>query len=257
MLLPIGDDNSDRTITPYVNYILIALNILVFIFLQDGGGNDLFTYSFSTVPAEIITGSDIITQSQIVIDPNTGQQFELPGLQATPISVYFTLFTSMFMHGGWAHLAGNMLYLWIFGDNIENRLGHFRYIVFYFVCGVIASLSHVVSTLLLNQNSLVPSLGASGAISGVLGAYLLLFPTRSVHALLFVFRIAIPAVLALGLWIGFQLLSGLGMLGGEESGGVAYAAHIGGFFAGMLLIKFFDPFKSPIPAERFITRIRR
>ena len=257
MLLPIGDDNSDRTITPYVNYILIAINVLVFIFLQAGGNNIAFTYALSTVPAEIITGSDIITQSQLVIDPNTGQQFELPGLQATPISVYFTLFTSMFMHGGWAHLAGNMLYLWIFGDNIENRLGHFRYIIFYLVCGAIASLSHVVSTLLLNQNSLVPSLGASGAISGVLGAYLLLFPTRRVHALLFIFRIAIPAVLALGLWIGFQLMSGLGMLGGEESGGVAYAAHIGGFFAGMLLIKFFDPVKSPTPQERFITRITR
>lgn len=257
MLLPIGDDNSDRTITPYVNYILIAINVLVFIFLQAGGNNITFTYAFSTVPAEIITGSDIITQSQLVIDPNTGQQFELPGLQATPISVYFTLFTSMFMHGGWAHLAGNMLYLWIFGDNIENRLGHFRYIIFYLVCGAIASLSHVVSTLLLNQNSLVPSLGASGAISGVLGAYLLLFPTRRVHALLFIFRIAIPAVLALGLWIGFQLMSGLGMLGGEESGGVAYAAHIGGFFAGMLLIKFFDPVKSSTPQERFITRITR
>lgn len=99
MLLPIGDDNSDRTITPYVNYILIVINVLVFIFLQAGGNNIAFTYAFSTVPAEIITGSDIITQSQLVIDPNTGQQFELPGLQATPISVYFTLFTSMFKIG--------------------------------------------------------------------------------------------------------------------------------------------------------------
>lgn len=257
MLLPIGDDNSDRTITPYINYILIVLNVLVFIFLQGAGNNMFFTYAFSTVPAEIITGTDIVTQSQLVIDPNTGQQFEMPGLQPTPVSVYITLFTSMFMHGGWAHLGGNMLYLWIFGDNIENRLGHVRYLAFYIVCGIIASLSHVFSTLILNQNSLVPSLGASGAISGVLGAYLLLFPTRRVHAFLFLFRISIPAVLALGLWIGFQVVSGLGMLGGDESGGVAYAAHIGGFIAGFLLIKFFDPVKSLAPKEKFITRIKR
>ncbi|MFT4017280.1 MAG: rhomboid family intramembrane serine protease [Agriterribacter sp.] len=257
MLIPIGDDNSDRTLTPYINYLLIALNILAFIFLQAGGANLYFTYAFSTVPAEIITGTDIITQPQLIIDPNTGRQFEMPGLQPTPVSVYFTLITSMFMHGGWAHLAGNMLYLWIFGDNIENRIGHFRYLVFYLVCGVIASLSHVFSTLMLNQNSLVPSLGASGAISGVLGAYLLLFPTRRVHAFLFIFRVSIPAVLALGLWIAFQVTSGLGMLGGEESGGVAYAAHIGGFIAGFLLIKFFDPVKITVAKEPYITRVRR
>ncbi|MFT3705414.1 MAG: rhomboid family intramembrane serine protease [Agriterribacter sp.] len=257
MLLPIGDDNSDRTITPYVNYILIAANILVFIFLQAGGANELFTYAFSTVPAEIITGKDIITQGGVAIDPNTGVQFQVPPLAYTPVPVYFTLLTSMFMHGGWLHLAGNMLYLWIFGDNIENRIGHTRYFIFYIICGVIASLSHVFSTVLLNQNSLVPSLGASGAISGVLGAYLLLFPTRRVHALLFIFQISIPAVLALGLWIVFQIVSGLGMLGGGDSGGVAYAAHIGGFFAGLLLIKFFDPIKNPAPKEAYITRIRR
>lgn len=257
MLIPIGDDNSDRTLTPYINYFLIALNILAFIFLQAGGANLYFTYAFSTVPAEIITGTDIITQPQLIIDPNTGRQFEMPGLQPTPVSVYFTLITSMFMHGGWAHLAGNMLYLWIFGDNIENRIGHFRYLVFYLVCGVIASLSHVFSTLMLNQNSLVPSLGASGAISGVLGAYLLLFPTRRVHAFFFIFRVSIPAVLALGLWIAFQVTSGLGMLGGEESGGVAYAAHIGGFIAGFLLIKFFDPVKITVAKEPYITRTRR
>ncbi|MCC6287318.1 MAG: rhomboid family intramembrane serine protease [Chitinophagaceae bacterium] len=257
MLLPIGDDNSDRTITPYINYLLIALNILAFIFLQGGGTNLNFTYAFSTVPAEILTGNDIITEPQLIFDPNTGRQFEMPGLQPTPVSVYFTLLTSMFMHGGWAHLAGNMLYLWIFGDNIENRIGHLRYLVFYLLCGVIASFSHVFSTLMLNQNSLVPSLGASGAISGVLGAYLLLFPTRRVTAFLLIFRVSIPAVLALGLWIAFQVISGLGMLGGEDGGGVAYAAHIGGFIAGLLLIKFFDPVKTTVAREPYITRVRR
>ncbi|MGN6492409.1 MAG: rhomboid family intramembrane serine protease [Agriterribacter sp.] len=257
MLLPIGDDNSDRTITPYINYTLIAVNILVFIFFQ-GFGNDLaFTYAFSTVPAEIITGMDIVTQSYVEVDPNTGMSFNVPGLQPTPVPVYFTLVTSMFMHGGWAHLAGNILYLGIFGDNIENRLGHFRYLIFYFVCGIIASLSHVFSTVLLHQNSLVPSLGASGAISGVLGAYLLLFPGRKVHAFLLWFIISIPAVLALGVWIAFQVISGLGMLGGGESGGVAYAAHIGGFLAGFLLIKMFDPVKLKVASEPFIRRVRR
>ncbi|MDX2046600.1 MAG: rhomboid family intramembrane serine protease [Chitinophagaceae bacterium] len=257
MLFPIGDDNSDRTITPYVNYTLIVINALVFIFLQGMGGNLGFTYAFSTVPAEIITGTDIITQGQIVQDPNTGQTFELPGLQPTPLPVYFTLITSMFMHGGWAHILGNMLYLWIFGDNIENRLGHIRYLVFYIVCGILASLSHVFSTYMLHQNSLVPSLGASGAISGVLGAYILLFPNRRVHAYLLWFLISIPAILALGLWILFQVISGLGMLGGGDSGGVAYAAHIGGFLAGLLLIKFFDPVKSAPVKEPFIARRRR
>jgi membrane associated rhomboid family serine protease len=240
MLFPISDDNSDRTIQPVINYILIVLNILVFIFLQGMGNNIGFTYAFSTVPAEILTGSDVVTQSQIIVDQATGHRFQVPGLGVTPVPVYATLITSMFMHGGWAHIIGNMLYLWIFGDNIENRLGHTRYLIFYLLCGVIASLSHVFATYFSAQNSLIPSLGASGAISGVLGAYMLLFPQRKVNMLL-LFRIpfAVPAWVALGFWIGFQIISGLGVLGGNEDG-VAYAAHIGGFIAGMLLIKFFD-----------------
>ncbi|HTN06425.1 rhomboid family intramembrane serine protease [Agriterribacter sp.] len=256
MLLPVGDDNSDRTVTPYINYLLIAVNVLVFIFLQGAGNDPVFTYAYSTVPAEIITGKDFITASQIIIDQHTGQQFELPGLQPTPVPVYFTLLTAMFMHGGWAHLGGNMLYLWIFGDNIENRLGHGRYLLFYLICGILASLSHVFSTLMLSQSSLVPGLGASGAISGVLGGYLLLYPTRKVHVILLWYMVSVPALLALGLWITFQVISGLGILGGEESGGVAYAAHIGGFIAGFLLIKFFDPAKRVVAKEPFIRRVR-
>lgn len=256
MLLPVGDDNSDRTIRPYINYLLIAVNILVFIFLQDAGNNLAFTYAFSTVPAEIITGKDFVTASQLVFDPYTGKQFELPGLQPTPIPVFLTVFTGMFMHGGWAHLGGNMLYLWIFGDNIENRLGHGRYLVFYLLCGSIASLSHVFSTLMLNHSSLIPSLGASGAISGVMGGYLLLYPTRKVHVIVLWYMITVPALLALGLWIVFQIVSGMGILGGEESGGVAYAAHIGGFIAGFLLVKFFDPVKKVKTKDPFIRRIR-
>ena len=149
----------------------------------------------------------------------------------------------MFMHGGWAHLLGNMLYLWIFGDNIENRLGHARYLIFYLVCGILASLSHVFATAALTpQYMLVPSLGASGAISGVLGGYLLLFPKQRVRVLMGRGITQVPAFVALGVWIVFQVISGMGMLGGQEQGGggVAYAAHIGGFISGLALVKLFD-----------------
>ena len=236
MLLPIGDDNSAITTRSYVTYALIAANVLVWILFQQMSGESDFTYAYSTVPAEILTGKDIVTNAQIITDQYTGMQYEMPGLLPTNIPVYFTLITSMFMHGSWAHLLGNMLYLFIFGDNLEHRLGKSRFLIFYLLTGVIASLSHVFSTYFLQQSSITPSLGASGAISGVLGGYLLLFPKLKVKAL-FLFRIIIiPASLALGVWIAFQIISGL--LGG--GGGVAYAAHIGGFLAGILLIKFFD-----------------
>ena len=244
MVFPLYDDNADRLTTPFVNYALIALNIFVFVVLQQLGSNDQFTYSFSTVPAEILRGTDIVTQSRILEHPITGQQVEIPGLGPTPGSVYLTLFTSMFMHGGIAHIAGNMLFLWIFGDNIEDRLGHVKYIVFYLLCGVIASLAHVFATSMFatDQSSLlVPSLGASGAISGVLGGYILLHPKRRVTVILFRFLTDVPAYVAIGIWFAFQLISGLGMLGGgSQQGGVAYAAHIGGFIAGLALIKLFD-----------------
>src|SRR5574338_1012316 len=242
MVLPLYDDNSDRTITPLVNYEIMALNIFVFVVLQGLGSNDQFTYSFSTVPAEILQGHDIVTPARTVV--YMGQRIIIPGLGPTPGSVYFTLFTSLFMHGGIAHIAGNMLFLWIFGDNIEDRLGHVKYLIFYLLCGVIASLSHVFATGVFanNENALlVPSLGASGAISGVLGAYILLHPKRRVTVILFRFLTDVPAYVAIGIWFAFQLISGLGMLGGgSQQGGVAYAAHIGGFLAGLVLIKFFD-----------------
>src|ERR1041385_2049303 len=244
MVLPLYDDNSDRTITPIVNYAIIALNIFVFVVLKKLGTDTQFTYSFSTVPLEIITGHDVVTQSHVVVDAITGQRLLQPGLGETPFSVYTTLFTSMFMHGGIAHIAGNMLFLWIFGDNIEDRLGHIRYLFFYLVCGLIASLAHVFATAAFatDQSSLlVPSLGASGAISGVLGGYILLHPSRRVTVILFRFLTDVPAWVAIGIWFAFQLISGLGMLGGgSQQGGVAYAAHIGGFIAGLVLIKVFD-----------------
>jgi rhomboid family protein len=240
-MFPIGDDNSDRTITPYVTYMIIALNVIVFVFLQGFSGDNAFTYSYSAVPAEILSGHDIVTDPEVFTDQGTGQRFAIPGLGPTLIPVYFTLITSMFMHGGVAHIAGNMLYLWIFGDNIENALGHKRYLLFYLLCGIIASLSHVFATKLLGQNLLVPSLGASGAISGVLGAYILLFPRRRVTMLFIRFITHVSALWAIGIWIVFQIVSGLGMLGGSDTGGVAYAAHIGGFLAGLLFIKLFMP----------------
>ena len=243
MLFPIGDDNSDRTATPIVNYLLILTNVLVFVFLQGLGTNERFTYAFSTVPAEIITGEDVVTRDQVLIHPLTGQRVVMPGLQPTPIPVYLTLITSMFMHGGIAHIFGNMLFLWIFGDNIEDRLGHVRYLIFYLLCGVLSGLAHVFMTALFATSPaslLIPGLGASGAISGVLGAYIMLFPTRRVMVIISWFITEVPAFLAIGLWFVFQLISGLGVLGsGSQQGGVAYAAHIGGFIAGLALIHVF------------------
>jgi membrane associated rhomboid family serine protease len=241
MVLPLYDDNTGRQTTPVINYAIIALNIFVFVVLQGLGSNDQFTYSFSTVPLEILHGRDIVTPAQTV--EYMGQLVRLPGLGPTPVSVYLTLFTSMFMHGSLMHLGGNMLFLWIFGDNIEDRLGHLRYLVFYLLCGVLASLAHVFTTAIFatSEALLVPSLGASGAISGVLGGYILLHPKRRVRVILLNLLTDVPAYVAIGIWFVFQLISGLGILGGgTQSGGVAYAAHVGGFVAGLVLIKFFD-----------------
>lgn len=238
MLFPIGDDNSDRRLFPAMNYLIIALNIFVFVFLQGIGTNDKFTYTFSTVPEEIVSGNDVVTKDRDMFDPVTDKRYHIPGLQPTPVSVYLTLITSMFMHGGIAHIFGNMIFLWVFGDNIENRLGHLRYLLFYLVCGIIASLAHVFVTAALGGNMLVPTLGASGAISGVLGAYILLYPKRRVRVILFNFLTVVPAFVALGIWFVFQLISGFGYLGSSE-GGVAYAAHVGGFIAGLILVKIF------------------
>jgi membrane associated rhomboid family serine protease len=237
MVLPISDDNSDRTTFPVVNVILIAINVIVFVVFQGMGNNAGFTLAYSTVPAEIISGQDIVTENRTVEMRTTAgpRQVIVPGLNETPIPVYLTLLTSMFMHGGIAHLLGNMWFLWIFGDNIEHDVGRSRYVLFYLLCGILASLAHV----LLNRSgpsSLIPSLGASGAISGVMGAYLVLHPHRRVTVLLFRFLTQVPGFVAVGVWFVFQVISGLYMLGGAESG-VAYGAHIGGFVAGAVLAK--------------------
>lgn len=239
MVLPIGDDNRDRTTTPIVNYLLIGLNIFVFIYWQHWGHNVQLTYAYATVPGEILSGHDIVTHSKVLIDPYTGQKMVLPGLGVTPIPVFLTLFTSMFMHGGLAHIAGNMLFLFIFGDNVEDAMGHGNYLIFYLLCGMLAGLCHVISTALLGQSLLIPSLGASGAISAVLAAYIRLFPGKKVYLWVFLFIIPVPAFIVLGVWFAFQLIDGFGMLGGQQVGDVAYAAHIGGFAFGLLLTGMF------------------
>jgi membrane associated rhomboid family serine protease len=237
MLLPIGDDNSDRHTTPLVNYMLILANILVFIFLQDFARDESFIYAYSTVPAEILGGADLAGAVPIT-NPIT-REVEYIHLGRTDIPIYTTLLSSMFMHGSWAHLLGNMLYLWIFGDNLENDMGHGRYLAFYLLCGVIAGLSHVFSVYFFGQNLYIPSLGASGAVSGVLGGYILMHPGRKVHVWILLGVISVPAIIAVGLWFVFQVINGMGALGGEEASGIAYAAHIGGFVAGLILVKMF------------------
>ena len=243
MIMPIGDDNTGRTIRPWVTYALIAANVLVFFLFQGGGTNEAFTYAFSCVPREIVTGDDEVTPGRQIEAP-TGQVVEVPGLKPTPGSVYLTLLTSMFMHGGIAHLLGNMLFLWIFGDNVEDSHNHLRYLIFYLVCGLVASLAHVFTTVAFyganSEQALIPSLGASGAISGIMGGYLVLHPQRRVMVFLFRMVTQVPAYVAIGMWFLFQVISSLGAFGeGSQTGGVAYAAHIGGFLAGLVLARLF------------------
>ncbi len=229
-MFPIGDDNSDVKIVPFVNYLFIGINVLVFVLLQGLGSNEAFSYAFSLVPQEITSGVDL-TGVQVVRDSfgNTAQVKHY----STPLPVYFNFLSSMFMHGSIMHIFGNMLFLWIFGDNLENLLGHIRFAAFYIVCGIAAALAQIA----MDTDSVIPMLGASGAISGVLGGYVLLFPQRKVRAIIFNFLTTVPAFAAIGIWIAYQLI--LGYLTPAGTGGVAYAAHIGGFVAGLALVKVF------------------
>ncbi len=199
--------------------------------LQQIGSNESFSYAYSLVPREITTGVDL--QGLINLESSEGKVIGQIPHYTTPLGVYFNFLSSMFMHGDFMHLFGNMLFIWIFGDNLENMLGHIRYAAFYIVCGLAAAAAQIV----MDTSSVIPMLGASGAISGVLGGYLLLFPTRRVRALIFSFLTEVPAFVALGLWIGFQIIQGY--FASAETGGVAYAAHIGGFVAGVILVKIF------------------
>jgi membrane associated rhomboid family serine protease len=228
-VFPIGDENEPGHGPAILTLALIAANVAVFLFLQAAGSEiNAFTAGFSAVPAEITTGTDLVSPQPITID---GQQFLIPQAPG-PDPIYLTLLTSMFMHGGWLHLAGNMLFLWVFGDNVEHRVGLVAFLVFYLIAGIIASLAQIA----INTDSVIPTLGASGAISGVLGAYLVMFPGNRVLVFLFRILVPVPAIVAIGLWALFQFINGIGAFAitEETGGGVAYMAHIGGFVAGLV-----------------------
>jgi membrane associated rhomboid family serine protease len=226
-MFPIGDENERGHGPAYVTLLIIGLNVLVFLILQGAGASREgaeFTYGWSAVPREIVDGVDLTEPEAITVDGQTVEVPQEPG----PNPIWLTLFSSMFMHGGWLHLAGNMLFLWVFGDNVEHRVGHVIFLVFY----VLAGLAATVAQILVSTDSVIPTLGASGAISGVLGAYLVMFPTNRVMVFLFRAVVPVPAIVAIGMWAALQIVAGLaGGLSGE-SGGVAYAAHIAGFLAG-------------------------
>jgi membrane associated rhomboid family serine protease len=228
MLLPIGDDNTARTVTPYVTYALVGINIVVFIVQLVAG--DSFTYAYSAVPYEISTGRDLVGPvpvGRFLVD-------HMPG----PAPIYLTLLTSMFMHGGWAHIGSNMLYLWIFGDNVEDNFGHVKFLFFYLVSGLVASFAQIA----LDPASKIPTLGASGAIAGVLGAYIVLFPHNRIRVLtlwVVITALELPALVVIGLWIVMQFFSQVAAIAHTaqtRGGGVAYMAHIGGFIAGFALV---------------------
>jgi len=227
-MFPLFDENPRGHGPAVLTIAFIAINVFVFLVLQEAGAPEglAFTYGWSAVPAEILSGEDLIGRVPV---PGGGS-FELTD---SPEPVYLTLLSSMFMHGGWLHLGGNMLFLWIFGDNVEHRVGPGTYLVFYVAAGVVASFAQI----LVDTDSLIPTLGASGAISGVLGAYLVLFPGNRVTVFVFRFLTQVPAIVAIGLWAVLQFVNGLGQIAVSEEtggGGVAYMAHIGGFVAGVI-----------------------
>jgi membrane associated rhomboid family serine protease len=215
-MFPLSDDDSQRRTLPGVTYTLIAVNVLFFLVELSAG--DQFVESWAFVPARFA---------------------------ANPAANLVTIFTAMFMHGGWFHLLGNMLFLWIFGDNVEDRFGHLKFLIFYLLAGVAATLAQFA----LAPHSTVPNVGASGAIAGVLGAYILMFPQARVNVLLGRTIVAMPALIVLGMWIALQLVSGVGTIANTDEnanmGGVAYMAHIGGFFAGLLMAFLFRPGSPP------------
>jgi membrane associated rhomboid family serine protease len=202
-MLPIGDDDSSRKTIPWVTYGLVVLNVLFFILELSSG--DAFIDKWAFVPSRFL---------------------------ANPMGDLLTLFSSLFMHAGWVHLGGNMLYLWIFGDNVEDRFGHIPFIIFYLLCGLAATFAQLA----FNAGSDLPNLGASGAIAGVLGAYILLFPQGKIRVLQGQRVVHVSALIVIGLWIVLQFFSGIGSIADTaDTGGVAYMAHIGGFLAGILL----------------------
>ena len=222
-MFPIRDDVPSRTF-PAVTVGLIVINVLIFFFELALGSRGLraFVASYGMVPGYVTAfarGGDV----------SAGQAF-------------FPFFSSMFLHGGWIHLIGNMWYLWIFGDNVEDRLGHFRFLIFYIVCGIVANVGHYA----FNATSGVPAIGASGAVAGVLGAYLISYPRARILTVvplfLFIHFIELPALIVLGFWFILQFLNGAAsVVMSTATGGVAWWAHIGGFIGGILIFMLFRP----------------
>ena len=230
-MFPIHDDNPTR-ITPYVTYVLLSACVLVFFWqISLGEAAQQAVYSFGVIPSVLFASKSLPAELEI-------------------LPAWLTIFSSMFLHGGWMHLIGNMLYLWVFGNNVEDAMGHRRFIVFYLACGLLAALTQAV----LNPDSEIPMIGASGAISGVLGAYLLLHPHARILVvipiIIVIFTPWIAAYWVLGFWFVLQLINSL--TSASDVGGVAYGAHIGGFLAGMLLIPLFKYRHVPLfsPAKR-------
>ena len=217
-MFPIGDDRDLRGGLPIVTWALIALNVVAFFteIARPEAALQSFIQAWGVIPREYAAGHDIA--------PLIGAPF------------WVTLFSSMFLHGGWMHLGGNMLYLWIFGDNVERSMGGLKFLIFYLICGLAASFAHIM----FNLGSSMPAVGASGAISGVLGGYLLLFPSNRVRVITYGRIASVPAIVVIGLWIVLQFVNGIGSVARtDETAGVAYMAHIGGFVAGLVLVKLF------------------
>ncbi len=219
-MIPFKDDNP-TSIFPFVTIGIIAINILVYIWeIMSPAGEQFIVYKYGAIPLGLLS-------------------FE----RAQPLQLHpaLTIFSSMFLHGGLLHIGGNMLYLWIFGNNIEDMLGHFRFFMFYLISGIVAAYSHAI----MASSSAVPMIGASGAVAGVLGAYLLLFPRARVHTLIFlgffVKVVKIPALIVIGFWAIIQVVNGLLTQGIAAQGGVAWFAHVGGFLVGLLTIKLWLP----------------
>ena len=233
-MIPLSDANGYHQIRPYVTWTFIILNAFVFFFQMLFADKATFFYTFGMIPSELTEGISyrFLDSSQGLLDIET------------PFPTWGTLISSIFIHGGFLHFGSNMLYLWIFGDNIENWLGHTKFLILYLVFGLAGSGAHVMA----DSSGMVPVIGASGAIAGVLGAYIVLFPKNRVNTLVmfyFITMARIPAVFVLGGWFVLQLVSGLGSLANTGSGGVAYWAHVGGFVAGLLVAymgkRFFPP----------------
>lgn len=226
MFIPIGDDNSQRRRTPLFTWLLIAINSYVWLLeLQRG---ETFVASYAAIPFEITSGIDITSTKYVSMD---GERMPIPQGPG-PHPIYLTLITSMFMHASWMHIIGNMLYLLIFGDQIEDRFGHIKFLLFYLTAGIGAGLAQVMAA----PTSFLPCIGASGAIAGVLGAYLILYPRNTVRVLFFRSILHMPAFIVLGFWVFMQIAGHMGAQ--QQQGGVAYMAHLGGFAVGFIVSVF-------------------